>query len=105
MAEATGQRHNDISAQIKPAKMGATFAAMKLAAAGLVGRFHAEAAGDELGASAETASSGVAKLRRELHGIAVALVLVLATTLVALFLRHYLGILRGAVLYLVPVMI
>jgi two-component system, OmpR family, sensor histidine kinase KdpD len=105
MAEATGQRHNDVSAQIKPTKMGATFAAMKLAAAGLVGRFHAEAAGDELGASAEAASGGVAKLRRELHGIAVALVLVLATTLMALFLRHYLGILRGAVLYLVPVMI
>jgi two-component system, OmpR family, sensor histidine kinase KdpD len=44
-------------------------------------------------------------LRRELHGIAVTLVLVLATTMVALLLRHYLGILRGAMLYLVPVMI
>ena len=44
-------------------------------------------------------------MRRELHGIAVALVLVLAMTLVALLLRQYLGILRGAVLYLVPVMI
>ena len=44
-------------------------------------------------------------MRRELHGIAVSLLLVLAMTLVALFLRQYLGILRGAVLYLVPVMI
>ena len=34
-----------------------------------------------------------------------ALLLVLAITVVALLLRHYVGILRGAVLYLVPVMI
>ncbi|HEX3504993.1 MAG TPA: DUF4118 domain-containing protein [Xanthobacteraceae bacterium] len=46
-----------------------------------------------------------AALRRELRGIAMALLLVLGTTLFALFLRQYLGILRGAVLYLVPVMI
>ena len=44
-------------------------------------------------------------LSRELRGIAVALIYVVATTAVALFLRHYVGILRGAVLYLVPVMI
>jgi two-component system sensor histidine kinase KdpD len=44
-------------------------------------------------------------LRRELRGIAVALLYVAATTAVALLLRHYVGILRGAVLYLVPVMI
>jgi two-component system, OmpR family, sensor histidine kinase KdpD len=44
-------------------------------------------------------------LRRELRGIAIALVYVAATTAVALLLRHYVGILRGAVLYLVPVMI
>jgi two-component system, OmpR family, sensor histidine kinase KdpD len=44
-------------------------------------------------------------MQRELRGIGVALLLVVATTLVALFLRHYFGILRGAVLYLVPVMI
>jgi len=45
------------------------------------------------------------KLRRELRGIAIALLLIAATTAVALLLRHYVGILRGAVLYLVPVML
>ena len=47
----------------------------------------------------------LAALRREMRGIAIALLLVAATTAVALFLRHYVGILRGAVLYLVPVML
>jgi two-component system, OmpR family, sensor histidine kinase KdpD len=47
----------------------------------------------------------VAVLRREMRGIVIALLFVLATTAVALFLRHYIGILRGAVLYLVPVML
>ncbi|MGA2895403.1 MAG: ATP-binding protein [Xanthobacteraceae bacterium] len=42
---------------------------------------------------------------RELRGIAAALLMVAITTAVALVLREYLGILRGAVLYLVPVMI
>jgi len=44
-------------------------------------------------------------LRRELRGIAVALLLVAVTTAVAVVLRQYLGILRGSVLYLVPVML
>ena len=44
-------------------------------------------------------------MRRELRGIAIALLLVAVTTAAGLFLRHYFGILRGAVLYLVPVMI
>src|SRR5580693_609979 len=44
-------------------------------------------------------------LCREMRGIAAALAWVAATTAVALLLRHYVGILRGAVLYLVPVMI
>jgi two-component system, OmpR family, sensor histidine kinase KdpD len=44
-------------------------------------------------------------LRRELSGIAAALLLVATTTLVAVFLRQYVGILRGSVLYLVPVMV
>jgi two-component system sensor histidine kinase KdpD len=44
-------------------------------------------------------------LRRELRGIAVALLLVAVTTAVAVLLRQYLGILRGSVLYLVPVML
>jgi two-component system sensor histidine kinase KdpD len=44
-------------------------------------------------------------MRRELRGIAIALIMVAITTAIALFLRHYVGILRGAVLYLVPVMI
>jgi two-component system sensor histidine kinase KdpD len=39
------------------------------------------------------------------RGVVIAILLVLATTAVAMFLRHYVGILRGAVLYLVPVMI
>src|SRR5271155_925585 len=42
---------------------------------------------------------------RELRGIAAALAWVAAATAVALLLRHYVGILRGALLYLVPVMI
>ena len=52
-----------------------------------------------------SAATQFAAFRRELRGIAMALLLVLAITFVALFLRHYVGILRGAVLYLVPVMI
>jgi two-component system, OmpR family, sensor histidine kinase KdpD len=44
-------------------------------------------------------------LRRELTGIGAALLLVVATTLVAVFLRQYVGILRGSVLYLIPVMV
>ena len=44
-------------------------------------------------------------MRREVRGIGVALLLIIATTLIALFLRHYAGILRGSVLYLVPVML
>ena len=47
----------------------------------------------------------VMALRREMRGIAIALLFVAVTTAVALFLRHYVGILRGAVLYLVPVML
>ena len=43
--------------------------------------------------------------RRELRGIGIALLLVAVTTAVALLLRQYLGILRGSVLYLVPVMV
>jgi two-component system, OmpR family, sensor histidine kinase KdpD len=44
-------------------------------------------------------------MQRELRGIAVAVVLIAITTAVAVLLRHYLGILRGSVLYLIPVMI
>jgi two-component system sensor histidine kinase KdpD len=56
-------------------------------------------------APARPANPKFAALRHELRGIAVSLLLVLAITVVALVLRHYVGILRGAVLYLVPVMI
>ena len=44
-------------------------------------------------------------LGREVRGILIALVLIAATTAALLLLRHYFGILRGSVLYLVPVMI
>src|SRR5580704_8537866 len=44
-------------------------------------------------------------LRREARGVLIALLLVAVTTAALFFLRHYLGILRGAVLFLVPVMI
>jgi two-component system sensor histidine kinase KdpD len=44
-------------------------------------------------------------MRRELRGIVIALLLIAVTTAVAVLLRHYFGILRGAVLYLVPVML
>jgi two-component system, OmpR family, sensor histidine kinase KdpD len=47
----------------------------------------------------------LAAMRREMRGIAIALMFVAVTTAVALLLRHYVGILRGAVLYLVPVML
>ena len=44
-------------------------------------------------------------LGREVRGILIALVLIAATTAALLLLRHYFGILRGSILYLVPVMI
>src|SRR5579884_153089 len=44
-------------------------------------------------------------MRRELRGLALAVVMIAVTSLVAVLLRHYLGILRGSVLYLVPVML
>lgn len=44
-------------------------------------------------------------LRREARGILIALLLTAIATVVLFLLRHYFGILRGAVLYLVPVMI
>jgi two-component system, OmpR family, sensor histidine kinase KdpD len=47
----------------------------------------------------------LAVMQREMRGIAIALLFVAATTAVAILLRHYVGILRGAVLYLVPVML
>jgi len=47
----------------------------------------------------------LALMRRQLRGIAIAVLLIAVTTAVAIVLRHYFGILRGAVLYLVPVML
>jgi K+-sensing histidine kinase KdpD len=47
----------------------------------------------------------LAVMQREMRGIVIALLFVAATTAVAILLRHYVGILRGAVLYLVPVML
>lgn len=44
-------------------------------------------------------------MRRELRGIFIALLLVAGTTVIALILREYLGVLRGSALYLIPVMI
>ena len=44
-------------------------------------------------------------MRRELRGIVAALLLIAVTTAVAVLLRQYVGILRGSVLYLVPVMV
>jgi two-component system, OmpR family, sensor histidine kinase KdpD len=44
-------------------------------------------------------------MQRELRGIGVALLLIAVTTIALVLLRQYFGILRGAVLYLVPVMI
>jgi two-component system, OmpR family, sensor histidine kinase KdpD len=44
-------------------------------------------------------------MRRELRGIGVALLLIVVTTIIAVLLRHYAGILRGSVLYLIPVML
>jgi two-component system, OmpR family, sensor histidine kinase KdpD len=44
-------------------------------------------------------------VRRELRGIGVAFLMIVATTAFAVLLRHYGGILRGSVLYLIPVMV
>jgi two-component system, OmpR family, sensor histidine kinase KdpD len=44
-------------------------------------------------------------MQRELRGIPVALLLIAVTTVALVLLRQYFGILRGSVLYLVPVMI
>ncbi len=44
-------------------------------------------------------------MQRELRGIAISFLLIAATTVVAVFLRQYFGILRGSVLYLIPVML
>ena len=48
---------------------------------------------------------GLAVMRRELRSIGIALLLLAVTTVVAVLLRQYLGILRGSVLYLIPVML
>jgi two-component system sensor histidine kinase KdpD len=50
-------------------------------------------------------SSRLALLWGQLRGIVIALLLVALTTAVAVLLREYLGILRGSVLYLIPVML
>jgi two-component system, OmpR family, sensor histidine kinase KdpD len=50
-------------------------------------------------------NSMLAVLRREMRGIVFSLLYVAVTTAVAILLRHYVGILRGAILYLVPVML
>ena len=44
-------------------------------------------------------------IRRELRGVVAALLLIALTTAVAVLLRQYVGILRGSVLYLLPVML
>jgi two-component system sensor histidine kinase KdpD len=44
-------------------------------------------------------------MRRGLRGLFVAALMIAATTAVAVVLRHYFGILRGSVLYLIPVML
>src|ERR1700730_5598005 len=48
---------------------------------------------------------GLDAVRRELRGSAIALVLVAATTIVALALTHYLDVRRGSVIYLLPVLL
>jgi two-component system, OmpR family, sensor histidine kinase KdpD len=45
----------------------------------------------------------LATVRREARGILFALIMIAVTTAVLFFLRHYFGILRGAVLFLLPV--
>src|SRR5882757_7188657 len=47
----------------------------------------------------------ISAVRRELRGIAIALVLVAATTLIALALTYYLDVRRGSVIYLLPVLL
>jgi two-component system sensor histidine kinase KdpD len=67
--------------------------------------FACDLAGLYLDDASVIATHRLAVMRRELRGIGIALLFVAATTAVALLLRQYLGILRGAVLYLVPVML
>ncbi len=52
-----------------------------------------------------SANPRLTELWRQLRGIGMALLMVAITSAVAIILRQYIGILRGAVLYLVPVMI
>src|SRR5579863_147765 len=44
-------------------------------------------------------------MQRELRGILAALLMIVVTTIIAVLLRQYAGILRGSVLYLIPVML
>jgi two-component system sensor histidine kinase KdpD len=53
----------------------------------------------------ERARIRLALVQRELRGIVVALLLVAGMTIVGLILRGYFGVLRGSVLYLIPVMV
>ena len=48
---------------------------------------------------------GIDTVRRELRGIAIALLMVAATTLVAYVLIHSLEVRRGSVIYLLPVLL
>jgi two-component system sensor histidine kinase KdpD len=49
--------------------------------------------------------SAVSVRHREMRGIGVTIILVAVTTVVAVLLRHYIGIHRGSMLYLIPVML
>src|SRR5271163_3401149 len=100
-----GYRRSGVLAVLNTDKMSAAFAATKLSAVHLLAQLSAEEPDDLQAGFSKPANGNLTALRRELRGVAVALLLVLATTVMALVLRQYLGILRGAVLYLVPVMI
>jgi two-component system sensor histidine kinase KdpD len=57
------------------------------------------------GGSLEHSQLKLSIMQRELRGILAALLMIVVTTIIAVLLRQYAGILRGSVLYLIPVML
>src|SRR5258705_10793417 len=68
-------------------------------------RYPGPPAAREHGSEARRPLVRMEAVRRELRGVAIALVLVAATTVVALALTHYLDVRRGSVIYLLPVLL
>src|SRR5258705_7973744 len=68
-------------------------------------RYPGPPAAREHGSEARRPLVRMEAVRRELRGVAIALVLVAATTIIALALTYYLDVRRGSVIYLLPVLL